>query len=184
MGKLFVIIGKSASGKDKLYSFLLQEAALGFKPLIPYTTRPPREGEVDGESYHFTTKEEMRRLRKERKIAEERVYHTMEGDWFYFTVIEGADLEHFNYLCIGTLRSYTELRDSFGRDRVVPVYIEVSDHERLLRAIERESHEKQPNYKEVCRRFVADCDDFSESVLKEAGVKRRFSNDGDRKSVV
>ena len=48
------------------------------------------------------------------------------------------DLEHQNYLIIGTLESYLKIRDYFGKEKVVPIYIEVEDGERLSRALNRE----------------------------------------------
>ena len=48
MGKIFYIMGKSASGKDKLYSRLAGNKGLNLKKLILYTTRPVRDGEENG----------------------------------------------------------------------------------------------------------------------------------------
>ena len=48
---------------------------------------------------------------------------------------------------------------------------------RLSRALERERMQKEPKYKEMCRRFLADCDDFSEEKLRNAGIDRRFVNE-------
>ena len=69
------------------------------------------------------------------------------------------------------------LRAYFGADLVVPVYIEVEDGERLQRALDRERAEKEPKYRELCRRFLADCEDFSEEKIAGAGIERRFEND-------
>ena len=87
------------------------------------------------------------------------------------------DLEHQNYLIIGTLESYLKIRDYFGKEKVVPIYIEVEDGERLKRAIAREETQETPKYEELCRRFLADQEDFSEEKIKEAGISRRFEND-------
>ena len=57
------------------------------------------------------------------------------------------------------------------------VYIEVEDGERLIRAIKREKEQETPKYEELCRRFLADQEDFSEEKIKEAGISRRFEND-------
>ena len=56
MGKIFYIMGKSSSGKDTIYSRLLQDEAMQLKKIILYTTRPMREGEQDGREYHFVQK--------------------------------------------------------------------------------------------------------------------------------
>ena len=50
----------------------------------------------------------------------------------------------------------------------------------LLRAIKREKKQEHPNFKEVCRRYLADEEDFSEEKLQAAGITRRFLNNADR----
>ena len=86
------------------------------------------------------------------------------------------DLEHQNYLIIGTLESYLKIRDYFGKEKVVPIYIEVEDGERLSRALNRERMQESPKDEELCRRFLSDAKDFSGEKLKEAGITRRFVN--------
>ena len=55
--------------------------------------------------------------------------------------------------------------------------IERDDGERLGRALIRERAQQHPKYEEMCRRFLADSQDFSEDRIKEAGITRRFCND-------
>ena len=170
-------MGKSATGKDTIYQKLLNESTLELKRIIPYTTRPIREGEVEGREYHFCTEEDVQRLDEENKIVELRAYNTVYGIWKYFTVNdESIQLDEENYLLIGTLEAYTKIRDYFGKDKVLPIYIEVEDGERLLRAISREKSQAVPKYEEMCRRFLADAKDFSEENLLLAGVEKRFVN--------
>lgn len=177
MGKIFCVMGKSATGKDTIYQKLLQESSLDLKRIIPYTTRPIREGEIAGREYHFCTEEDVALLEAEGKIVELRAYDTVYGIWKYFTVNDGnIQLEKENYLLIGTLEAYVKIRDYFGENQVVPIYIEVEDGERLLRAISREKEQEIPKYEEMCRRFLADAKDFSETNLKEAGIETRFVN--------
>ena len=85
-------------------------------------------------------------------------------------------MDRENYLLIGTLEAYTKIRDYFGKDKVLPIYIEVEDGERLLRAIAREKSQDVPKYEEMCRRFLADAKDFSEENLVSAGIEKRFLN--------
>ena len=61
---------------------------------------------------------------------------------------------------------------------MVPIYVEVADDIRLERAIARERKQERPDYQEMCRRFLADSEDFSEENLKRAEIKRRFQNNG------
>ena len=53
MGKIFYLTGKSCAGKDSIYNILIKDEELGLRPIIRYTTRPIRDGEVDGVTYHF-----------------------------------------------------------------------------------------------------------------------------------
>ena len=177
MGKIFCVMGKSATGKDTIYQKLLHENELQLQRIIPYTTRPIREGEVEGREYHFCMETDVERLEAEGKIVELRAYDTVYGIWKYFTVNDGnIQLERENYLLIGTLEAYVKIRDYFGEENVVPIYIEVEDGERLLRAISREKEQDVPKYEEMCRRFLADAKDFSEENLKNAGIEKRFVN--------
>ena len=86
------------------------------------------------------------------------------------------DLKDKNYLMIGTLVSFMAVRDYFGADRVRPIYIDLDDGERLQRALNRERAQEEPKYEEMCRRFLADAEDFSEEKIREAGIKVRFYN--------
>ena len=58
-GKLFVVSAPSGSGKTCLVNEVLKACGqkVFLKRAITYTTRPPREGEVDGEHYHFISVE-------------------------------------------------------------------------------------------------------------------------------
>ena len=99
-----------------------------------------------------------------------------ESGYTFFYNDDQINLEHQNYLIIGTLESYLKIRDYFGKEKVVPIYIEVEDGERLSRALNRERMQESPKYEELCRRFLADAKDFSGEKLKEAGITRRFVN--------
>ncbi len=179
MRKIFFLMGKSSSGKDSFFKHLIPERRLTLKPLVGYTTRPIRVNEQEGREYHFVDQKKLEELEKAGKVIERRDYHTVHGIWSYFTVDDKRmDLEHYNYLYIGTLESYVKLREYYGRDIVYPLYIEVEDGIRLQRALLREQAQDQPKYAEMCRRFLADQEDFSEEKLKEAGITKRYFNNG------
>ena len=175
MGKLFYIMGKSASGKDTIYQKLLENQDLHLKRLIIYTTRPIRDGEQDGQEYYFVNEEVFQSLKASGKIIEDRGYETVYGLWRYFTA-DNMNLERYDYLGIGTLESYLQLKSYYGKDKVCPIYIEVEDGERLKRAIAREETQEVPKYEEMCRRFLADSRDFREENIREAEIDRRFQN--------
>ncbi len=176
MGKIFYLMGKSSSGKDTIFK-LIKEELKGLKTVIPYTTRPIREGECEGVEYHFVADLECEKIMKAGKMIELRAYDTVHGIWKYFTADDGQiALEESSYLCIGTLESFAQMRKYYGEGKVVPIYVEVEDGERLLRAIAREQSEAVPKYEELCRRFLADAQDFSEENLQKTGVQERFQN--------
>ncbi len=184
MGKIYYLLGKSSSGKDSIYKQIIQDEGLSLRRIVSYTTRPIRTGEEEGREYHFTDKETLDRLAAEDRVIEMRTYHTMRGDWHYFTVDDGqVDLDHYDYAVIGTLESYLMVRNFYGKEHVLPIYIEVDDGIRLMRAVKREMNQNPPHYTEVCRRFLADDEDFSEEHLKNAGITIRFANDELEKTI-
>lgn len=177
MGRIYYIMGKSATGKDTVYKELIA-CHPELKTIVPYTTRPIREGEVNGVEYHFTTNETLEMMKKSGKVIELRTYHTVMGPWNYFTADDGQiDLaSKSDYLMIGTLESYEMMCRYFGESVLMPIYIEVPDGIRLHRAAAREDAQKNPNYREVCRRYLADEEDFSEEKLKRLKINKRFQN--------
>ena len=182
MGKIYCIMGKSASGKDVIFKRLLKNESLKLKNIVSYTTRPIRKKELDGVEYHFVSEAEERKLEKEGRIIERRVYDTRLGRWAYFLVDDGqVDLSEGDYLIIGTLESFQSLENYYKKDNVIPIYIEVEDSVRLERALRREKKQPDPKYEEMCRRFLTDTADFSEEKLKAAGVLEEniFENHGD-----
>lgn len=182
MGKIFCLMGKSASGKDTIYKHLLEDQDLCLKKVVPYTTRPIRTGEKDGETYFFCSEDTAKQMERDGKMIELRAYDTVHGIWRYFTADDGQiRLETDQYLMIGTLEAYVKIRDYFGAEQVCPIYIWVDDGVRLFRALERERAQREPRYAEMCRRFLADEQDFSEEKLQAAGVTRRFENDEEEK---
>ena len=160
MGKIFYLMGKSASGKDTIYK-KVKEQLPELKTIVIYTTRPIREGEQNGVEYFF---------------IELREYNTVHGIWKYFTADDGQFDREDHLIAIGTLESYVQLKKYFGDEKLVPIYIEVEDGLRLERALSRERQQKEPKYEELCRRFLADAADFSVDKLKEAGIAQKYFN--------
>lgn len=68
-GLLIVISGPSGVGKDTILRRLFQLAPK-LRYSVSYTTRPPRPGEVDGQSYTFVTEDEFKRLIEAKEFLE------------------------------------------------------------------------------------------------------------------
>ena len=178
MAKIYVIMGKSSSGKDTVYSKLKEDKSVKFNNVIMYTTRPKREGEEDGREYYFTDDEAVIEYEEKGKIIELRAYNTVHGVWKYFTLDDGQiDLSTDNkYLIIATLEAYKKYLEYYGSEVVVPIYIEVDDGVRIHRALAREDAQEKPKYAEMCRRYLADEQDFSEEKILELGITKRYQN--------
>lgn len=179
MARIYMIMGKSSSGKDTIYSRLKEDVILGLKPVVIYTTRPRRIGEENGREYFFSDDMQLQKYEEQGRIVEMRSYNTVQGVWKYFTVDDGQiDIQsNEKYVIIGTLDVYEKFRDYYGKEAVVPIYIEVEDKIRIHRALEREDRQPAPDYKEMCRRYVADEADFSESRLESLGIVKRYRNE-------
>ncbi len=180
MGKIFYIMGKSASGKDTIYNQLRNDSSLGLKTVPLYTTRPKRSGEVEGIDYHFISDEDIDGLKG--NIIEIREYNTVHGIWKYLTVDNGEiDINKSEcYIMIGTLESYCKTKQYYEqkglKNCIVPIYIYVEDGVRLQRALDREKKQQFPKYEELCRRFLADAADFSEEKLLKANINTYYEN--------
>lgn len=175
MGKIFYLMGKSGSGKDTVYKHI-KEQMPELKNIVIYTTRPIRSDEVDGVAYHFSNDEQLANFQKEEKVIELREYNTVHGIWKYFTVDDGQFDTEEHSIAIGTLESYVQMKEYFGVEKLLPLYIEVDDGVRLERALKRERKQENPKYEEMCRRFLADAKDFSEENLIQAGITKRYQN--------
>lgn len=177
MAKIFFVLGKSCSGKDTIFKELKKNRELNLNTVTGYTTRPRREGEKNGVEYFFVSEKKLKELKDEEKVIECRDYNTVYGVWSYFTADDGQiNLEKGNYLYIGTLESYEQMVRYYGKEVVVPIYVEVETGERLARAVNRERQQENPKYTELCRRFLADEEDFCEENIKKAGIKKRYEN--------
>ncbi|MBO4767402.1 MAG: hypothetical protein J5532_08915, partial [Lachnospiraceae bacterium] len=62
MGKLILLLGKSASGKDSIAKAILKEYTGRLTGVIPYTTRPIRIGEKEGVTYRYVSVETMEEM--------------------------------------------------------------------------------------------------------------------------
>lgn len=184
MGKIFYVMGKSATGKDTIFNKIIEtmdnESDINLKKIPIYTTRPPRIGEIEGIHYHFVDDQKCEKLLDEGKVIELRTYNRIQDTVKYFTVKdENINIATGNYIGLGTIDSFLQIKKYFNGKNVVPIYIEVEDEQRILRAIKRESEQnnKNKNFQEVCRRYIADENDFNIDKIKDAQISKSYIND-------
>lgn len=177
MGKLYVFMGKSASGKDTLYREIGRRHP-ELHPVVTYTTRPIRAGETEGKEYHFVTEGILRDMERAGRVVECRCYTTVKGPWYYFTAEDGQiDFERGDFCLISTLEGYEKICSFYGAENVVPLYLEVPDFVRIERSLARESRQPEPCVAEVCRRYLADEEDFSRERREKAGITSSIFNE-------
>ena len=141
-----------------------------------YTTRPIRDGEQNGVEYFFVDRSYLEQCRKDGILIECRTYDTVYGPWSYFTADDGQiDLKTGNYLIMGTgiLREDACL---LWRGGPCPDLYLCGGWIEAAAALEREQQQTVPKYKEMCRRFLADEEDFSPGRLEESSITRQYEN--------
>ena len=154
--KIIAIIGQAGSGKDTLMKKVLA-ACPNLHEIVSCTTRPPREGEVDGINYHFMTPE----IFSDKVLHGEMLEASCFNDWFYGTGYESlrsdcTNIGVFNPEGIESLLAHP------GVD-VDVYYLRASDKNRLLRQLNREN---DPDVNEIIRRYKADMIDFEDIDFK------------------
>ena len=144
---LIILCGKSGAGKDYILNELLNTYPKDVSPIILDTTRPRRGLELNGKDYNFLTEEEY--------FKKEHIGEQIFNNWYYGIPIDSLKKDKIN---IGIL-SPQAIENLYSKDNfnIVLFYITASDKERILRQINREPY---PDILEICRRFLADEEDF------------------------
>ncbi len=143
LNKKILIVGKSASGKDYLIEFLKTK---GLKRSISYTTRPIRENETHGVTYHYVEESEFERMIENNELVE---YHNF-NNWYY-----GNTIEDFNQkdVFIKTIYGLEQIKDY--RSKCFIIYIDIDSETRRQRLLNRKD-----NNDSIERRIEADEEDF------------------------
>lgn len=147
--KIIALMGKAGAGKDTILQKCLIRADGQLHGIVSYTTRPPREGEVDGKDYYFID---------EKEFLNKNMFESTEFRGWYYGISEDSlsldkvNIGVFNPTGVRTLQSLPNVD-------VIPVYVEVGDKTRLLRQLNREN---LPDVEEIIRRYYTDRDDFAD----------------------
>ena len=159
MAKRVILVGPGASGKDTLKDRFIKK---GYTPSISHTTRPMRDGEVNGVHYHFTDKETFKSM--------------VELDEFYEWQEFGS--EHGLDALYGTTKADFYAADIFimtpaGLDDLLPedreqsmiIYLNVDESVRRARLSERNDFDTVDN------RLERDARHFSEFTNYDVEIK-------------
>lgn len=142
---VIALFGRSGAGKDSLLRTTIENDESLYNKIIHTTTRPMREGEIDGVDYFFKTSID----------AKDSYTINMYNNWAYGLDKNQIKEDKVN-IGIFNLKEIPELIRSDELE-VYPIYIKVDDGILLRRCMSRERH---PNYSEICRRFLSDEEDF------------------------
>lgn len=149
---VIALIGEAGSGKDTLLQCVLSRTNK-LNEIVNFTTRPPREGEVDGVHYHFITGEQF----GQKVLDGEMIQAACFNDWFY-----GTGYESLRSDCVNIGIFYPDGIDAMMAHKdvyIVCYYVRADDKQRLLRQLNREEN---PDVREIIRRYTADMYDFEE----------------------
>ena len=150
MYKVIALFGESGAGKDRILNELLFDQPL-VHAIISYTTRPPRERELNGIDYYFIAEDEF----LEKIDKGEFVEYTCFNGWYYGTRADDLREDKIN-IGVFNIQGISSLIAD-GRCNVFPFKVSASDRTRLMRSLERDP---TADCSEICRRFFADKEDF------------------------
>lgn len=148
---LTVILGKTCSGKTTVVDKLCEKYP-NYQKVVTYTTRKPRSGEINGKDYWFISDEEFQDLRGKGRFSEYKVYHTVEGDWWYGSILDNLD-DDKDYLIILTPDGLKDIQNSV--EDFISIYLYANQDTVKKRLIKRDD---DPN--EASRRMIRDTEDF------------------------
>lgn len=152
MYKIVAFIGKAGSGKDTiLHQVIAGNPSL--HEIVSCTTRPRREGEVEGVNYFYMTPEQF----GDKVLHDEMLEATCFNDWFYGTSYDSLRSDVIN---VGVFNP-TGIDSLLARPdvEVTTYYIQATSKTRLLRQLNRE---QEPDVTEIIRRYSTDEIDFAD----------------------
>ncbi|MGL5766830.1 MAG: hypothetical protein ACRCX8_14425 [Sarcina sp.] len=133
-GRIVVLIGRSGCGKDFFMKKLIGELII--KPVVTYTSRPKRDGELNGKDYYFVTKEEFDKMVKDNDFIEHISYNTIHGEWSYGTHQNSFQNDEVDHIVILDYKGYLKVRKMYPK-RVIGFMIHLDKEVRKVNYIER-----------------------------------------------
>lgn len=159
---LIVFMGSSAVGKDTLLNLISKKYNIPI--CVSSTTRPMREGEIDGREYHFISNDKFKEDFENSKFIEYRQYSTANGTWYYGLSKDSVDI-FTNQLVIVDQQGYYSLVQEYGQENVLGILLVAPEKIKIKRALSRETRADKKFYEEFYRRMLDDINAFNEVIL-------------------
>lgn len=149
--KIIALIGEAGSGKDRIMKEVLTAAPGRFNEIISCTTRPMREGEVEGVNYYYLTGKQF----TDKVVADQMLETSGFNGWYYGTSYDTLSVDKPNIGVFNPqgIRSLLKRQDI----ELIVYRVHTSAKTRLLRQLNRENN---PDVNEIIRRFMTDTEDF------------------------
>lgn len=151
---IIAIIGESGAGKDT-FAWALHDFC-EWNMVTLSTTRPIRDYEVEDEDYYFIDEDTF----KQKVLNNDMIVHNCFNNWYYGIekqrLADGVNIVVISPGGLRQLQTYAKNNDDIV---VLAYYLWVHPRVRLERALKRECC---PDITEICRRFLADEEDFKE----------------------
>ena len=149
MKNIYVLVGQSASGKDTLLNNLLN-LGIGTK-LVSHTSRPIRNGEIEGKSYYFKSRDWFEENKKD-------FIQLLEfNNWYYGLHKEELNKEAKTLITILSPKGIELLRNHIDNEHIKVIYLKVDEHTRRERLLFRND-----DIVEINRRLKTDKEDFKD----------------------
>lgn len=163
MSKIIAICGFSGAGKDAIAKYISKH--YGYEMVISTTSRPMREGESEGNPYHFVNKKKFLDLIEFEEFIEYRCYNTLLNgiqDTWYYGIQKNTIKSDVNYVVVLDLCGLAQLKKHFNN--VLSFFIDVGDTVRKTRAIHGR---KDFDETEWSRRLADDKIKFTKDKINE-----------------
>lgn len=153
---MLILMGKGGAGKDAIKSILIEK--YGFHSLTSYTSRPKRDGEVDGEIYHFISSKEFEYRIDNDFFAEWKSYEVNGETWYYGLAKEDVQQADEKTVTILTPSGVKDIRDIVSDSTVIYLYINNSTQKKRLK-LRNDRHDSMED------RIKRDDEDFKGAEL-------------------
>lgn len=173
--KIICLIGGCGVGKN----YVLNEVCKNFNvhTMVSHTTRPKREGEIEGKDYHYIDKDKFIDMFINNEFIETRKYDVVGDVWSYGVAVSEIATGENNILIVDA-NGYLKIKEYCCDNDIecISIYLKASVKARIERYMKRNTHNQTNDefYYEMCRRIL---DDLKKVEVFENEANYIFENE-------